>query len=332
LQQRNKKYICNNVTKIKSEKIILVFGWLFFWFPDLVYTQGTEPGTVRRRAAHERGTLSGQITNEKGEPLAGASVFIHDVKAGTIADNNGNYTTPSISVGRYLVEVTYQGYSSAIEQVMITANAKKNFVLTSTVVEQQGVTVTGVSSATRLKQSPQPVSLVRRADLLKTSSNNLIEALARKSGVSAISTGPAIAKPVIRGLSSNRVVTINDGVRQEGQQWGDEHGIEIDEYSVQRAEILKGPASLMYGSDAMAGVINIITNQPVERGAFRGNVLGNANTNNGLVGLNANLAAHYNSGFNWNFITPKNRPQTIKIVTTVLFSTAGLMKRTRVDI
>ena len=94
----------------------------------------------------------------------------------------------------------------------------------------------------------------------QTVSTNIIEAITRKAGVSSLSTGPAISKPLIRGLGYNRVLTINDGVRQEGQQWGDEHGIEVDEYSVSKIEILKGPASLVYGSDAMAGVITIITN------------------------------------------------------------------------
>jgi iron complex outermembrane recepter protein len=91
--------------------------------------------------------------------------------------------------------------------------------------------------------------------------------------VSALSTGPAISKPFIRGLGYNRVITMNDGVRQEGQQWGDEHGIEIDDYSIQRVEVLKGPASLMYGSDALAGVINILSQRTVPDGKIQGSVL-----------------------------------------------------------
>lgn len=86
-------------------------------------------------------------------------------------------------------------------------------------------------------------------------STNIIDAIAHQPGVSQITTGSGISKPVIRGLGFNRVVVVNDGVRQEGQQWGDEHGIEIDPASVHSVEILKGPASLMYGSDAMAGVL-----------------------------------------------------------------------------
>lgn len=83
--------------------------------------------------------------------------------------------------------------------------------------------------------------------------------MAKQPGISQITTGSGISKPVIRGLGYNRVVIVNDGIRQEGQQWGDEHGIEMDEFSINKIEILKGPASLSYGSDAIAGVINMIT-------------------------------------------------------------------------
>lgn len=247
-----------------------------------------------------KGVLTGKVTDEKGTPLAGASVFLHDVKAGAITDANGDYKTRPINRGGYLVEVTYQGYASKIIPVTLNGNTTKNFTLNTTAVEQEAVTVTGVSSATRLRNSPQPVSLVKRTDLLQNASTNLVNALVRKGGVSVITTGPAISKPVIRGLGYNRVVTINDGIRQEGQQWGDEHGIEIDEYSVQRAEILKGPASLMYGSDAIAGVINFITNQPVTAGTIKGNLLGTYTDNNNTGGFNGNLAGNLVNGFNWN--------------------------------
>jgi iron complex outermembrane receptor protein len=247
-----------------------------------------------------RGVLTGKVTDENGRPLAGASVFLHDVKAGSIADANGNYTTRPINRGNYLVEVTYQGYASQIVPVTINGNTTKNFTLNTTAVEQEAVTVTGVSAATRLRNSPQPVSLVKRSEILQNASTNLINALVRKGGVSVITTGPAVSKPVIRGLGYNRVVTINDGIRQEGQQWGDEHGIEIDEYSVQRAEVLKGPASLMYGSDAIAGVINFITNQPVTAGTIKGNLLASYTDNNNMAGFNGNVAGHLLNGFNWN--------------------------------
>jgi iron complex outermembrane recepter protein len=248
----------------------------------------------------QSGSLSGQVKNTNGKSLAGASVYVHDIKAGTISDSFGNYRIRSVPSGTYLVEVIYLGHSSVTEAVDITGNVVHNFILEESVVEHQGVIVTGVATATKLRQATQPVSLIRKNDLLKTISTNIIDALSKEPGISSLTTGPAIAKPIIRGLGYNRIVVINDGIRQEGQQWGDEHGIEVDEYSVQRAEILKGPASLMYGSDAMAGVINLMSNIPVERGTIKGNIFTSYMSNNELIGINATLAGHSKNGFNWN--------------------------------
>jgi iron complex outermembrane receptor protein len=246
--------------------------------------------------------LTGKVVDMKGLPLPGAAIYIHEARTGTVAGADGQFTTPEIPVGKYLVEVSFQGYASLLEVMTLSENSASHvFTLKETYAEHDAVTVTGVVSATKVKQSAQPVSIIKKGDMLRSSSTNIIDALGKLvPGLSTLSTGPAISKPVIRGLGYNRVVTIHDGIRQEGQQWGDEHGIEIDEYSLQRAEVLKGPASLLYGSDAMAGVLHLITNVPVEQGTARGNLMSAFNDNNGLRAISANLAAHDQSGFNWN--------------------------------
>jgi iron complex outermembrane recepter protein len=233
------------------------------------------------------------------EPLPGASVYLSDAKIGAIADAEGKFKLTNVPSGHHLIEVSFTGYNTIVEHIDIETDTEKNFALQPTVTENQGVTVTGVSSATSIRKTPVPVSIVRRIELLQTPSSNIIDALSRKPGISQLTTGAGISKPIIRGLGYNRVVVINDGVRQEGQQWGDEHGIEIDELSINKAEILKGPASLMYGSDALAGVINLITNVPVAEGTTKGNILAEYQTNNNLSGFNANIASN-KKGINWN--------------------------------
>jgi iron complex outermembrane receptor protein len=161
------------------------------------------------------------------------------------------------------------------------------------------VIVTGVQSATDKQKFPMAVGILNQKDLLQNSSTNIIDALSSIPGVSLINIGPAIAKPVVRGLGYNRVVVINDGIRQEGQQWGDEFGIEIDEYTVQRIEVLKGPASLRYGSDALAGVINLLPQSFVPEGRMTGRFLTNYQTNNGLLAGNFLLGGNQ-KGFVWN--------------------------------
>ncbi|HEX6431364.1 MAG TPA: TonB-dependent receptor, partial [Niastella sp.] len=247
------------------------------------------------------GVLTGKITDAKtGESLPGASIYLHDLKKGTISDDKGMYRIANLNVGKYLIEITYRGYSSIIETVTINGDTQKDFALKEAVVENEEVTVTGVSSATRIRQSSQPVDVLKKEQLFNISATNAIDALTKTvPGVNGLSTGPAITKPFIRGLGYNRVVTINDGMRQEGQQWGDEHGIEIDDYSIQRVEVLKGPASLMYGSDALAGVINIISQRPVAEGHINANVLSEYQTNNSLRGFYGDVAGTKN-GFSFN--------------------------------
>jgi iron complex outermembrane receptor protein len=253
-----------------------------------------------KKEASIKVSLYGKITDEKtNEPLPGASVYFADEKIGTTSDAQGKYVLNNIPPGHHVIEISYSGYGTLVEHIELNTNTEKNFVLSHVVIENQGVIVTGVSGATSIRKSPIPVATLHKTELLQTTSTNIVDALTRIPGVSQLSTGPAISKPIIRGLGYNRVVTVNDGVRQEGQQWGDEHGIEIDELSIARAEVLKGPASLMYGSDAMAGVVNFITNVPVAEGALKGNILTNYQSNNNLFGINASLAGN-KKGINWN--------------------------------
>jgi iron complex outermembrane receptor protein len=244
--------------------------------------------------------LSGKITDSKtGEPLSGASVVLTESRIGTTADSAGNYSLKNIPTGHSLIEVSYTGYKSIIEHIDITENTVRNFQLVSSILENEGVTVTGVAGPTSIRRSPVPVTRISKAELLATPSTNIIDALSKKPGISQLSTGPAISKPIIRGLGFNRLVVINDGIRQEGQQWGEEHGIEIDENSVNRIEILKGPASLIYGSDAIAGVINIMTMPTIPQGTLRANVISSYQTNNKQRSLYGSIGANQN-GLDWN--------------------------------
>lgn len=245
-------------------------------------------------------SFSGYIKDVKtGQPLPGATVYLADDKVGAPADSTGYFIIRNIRVGHHVVEISYTGYASLAEHIELTGNLQKDFALTSIIIENQGVVVTGVAGATSIRKAPIPITAVRKTALLQTASTNIIDALTHVPGVAQLSTGPAISKPFIRGLGYNRVLVMNDGVRQEGQQWGDEHGIELDELSVSRAEILKGPASLMYGSDALAGVINFITNVPVAEGTVKGNIISNYQSNNRLYAINGNVSGN-NNGFNWN--------------------------------
>lgn len=158
--------------------------------------------------------------------------------------------------------------------------------------------VTGVTGDTKLKHSTAPITIVSGQELRSTASTNVIDAIARQPGMAQITTGSGISKPIIRGLGYNRIITMSEGVRQEGQQWGDEHGIEIDAQGVNSVEILKGPASLMYGSDAMAGVVILHSAPNLLEGEMKANVSSEYQTNNGLFGYSVDFAGNQ-GGFVW---------------------------------
>ena len=158
--------------------------------------------------------------------------------------------------------------------------------------------VTGVTGDTKLKHSTAPISIVTPQMLRSTASANIVDAIAHQPGISQLTTGSGISKPIIRGLGYNRVVVMSEGVRQEGQQWGDEHGVEVDGSAVHSVEILKGPASLMYGSDAMAGVVILHGEPTLAEGDMKAHVGTEYQTNNGLFAYNLAMAGNQN-GFVW---------------------------------
>lgn len=160
------------------------------------------------------------------------------------------------------------------------------------------VMVTGVTGDTKLKHSTAPVSVVTAKELRQTTSTNIIDAVAKEPGVAQITTGGGISKPIIRGLGYNRIIVMSEGVRQEGQQWGDEHGVEVDGNGVGSVEILKGPASLMYGSDAMAGVLILHRAPSLLEGEVKVNASTEYQTNNGLFAYSLNAAGNQ-GGFVW---------------------------------
>jgi len=153
------------------------------------------------------------------------------------------------------------------------------------------VVVTGLSRAGFQNDNPISVHVVSSKTIERTIASNIMDVLSQNSpGLSVLKTGPNISKPFIRGLGYHRVLTLYDGVRQEGQQWGDEHGLEVDGFQIHRAEIIKGPASLLFGSDAIAGVVSLMPYLPkLDQGQIEGRVLMEYQSNNGLLASGVRL-------------------------------------------
>lgn len=237
--------------------------------------------------------LSGKITDKAdGSSLPGVNVYFPDLKTGTVSDKEGHYVISNLPQAKVMVQVSLLGYKTITAIIDLKTETTRDFQLEESVQEINEVVITGSSHATDIQKSPHPITIVSKEVLLQNASGNIVDALSTQPGISQISTGTGISKPVIRGLSYNRVVLVNDGIRQEGQQWGDEHGIEADEFAVNKIEVLKGPASLSYGSDAIGGVINLLPAPPLPEGSQKGSLLATYQTNNGQAGYTGNLAGN----------------------------------------
>ncbi|MFD2719247.1 TonB-dependent receptor [Hymenobacter monticola] len=276
--------------------ISLVLGGFF------VSAAQTAPVATPAVAARGRATappLTGRVADAAtDEALPGANVIFTDLKQGAATGPDGSFSFANLPRGRFTMQVRSLGYNTVTQTVDTGSGQPLEIKLTAAATEIGQVVVTGVSQATQLRRSPVPTTVVDRTRLNQTSGSNIVDAIAHTPGVAQITTGAAISKPVVRGLGYNRVVTLNNGARQEGQQWGDEHGIEIDEFSIDRAEIIKGPGSLLYGSDAMAGVINFVAPDPVAEGRIIGTATANYQTNNHQQGYSLLNAGNLN-GLNW---------------------------------
>jgi iron complex outermembrane recepter protein len=259
----------------------------------------SHPGrTAPAASSPGTGSLSGRITEKSGTPLPGASIYIPDLKLGVVADTGGYYRFNSLPSGKYLIEAHFIGYKTLTKTVTVSGPVTLDFMLSDEYVEESAVVVTGLSKATQIKRNPVPIVSISHDYLVTNLSTNAIDALTKIPGIRAVTTGPNVSKPFIRGLGYNRILTLYDGIRQEGQQWGDEHGIEVDQYALDHVEVIKGPASLSFGSDALGGVVNLIPTQPAPEGKMKGDLTLDYQTNNKYLGGSAMLGATKN-GFEW---------------------------------
>ena len=241
-------------------------------------------------------TLKGIIKDkETNEPLPGAILYFPDLKSSSVSNSDGSFEIHNLPSIKALLQVRLIGYQTVIKTIDLSQTQPVTITMEQSHIEANEVVVTGVSKATEAKRSPVPMVSVDQKYLQQNTATNVIDALIKVPGVNVLSTGPNVSKPYIRGLGYNRVLTLFDGVRQEGQQWGDEHGIEIDQFLIDRIEVIKGPASLTYGSDALAGVVNLLPANTTPEGTLKGSIQSNYQSNNGLYAGSANIAGNIRS-------------------------------------
>jgi iron complex outermembrane receptor protein len=197
------------------------------------------------------------------EPIPFCNILHRKSKTFTNTDERGNFKI-IINENGYII-FSCVGYKPDSTNSVASLNDHIQY-LKPTLGNLNEVVVTGVGRATLNRGNPVPILSISSKVIEQNLESNVMDVLAKNApGMTMVKTGPNISKPFIRGLGYNRVLTLYDGIRQEGQQWGDEHSVEVDAYNVQKAELIKGPASLMYGSDALAGVVSLFPYMPEEK-------------------------------------------------------------------
>ncbi len=212
------------------------------------------------------------------EPLPGCTVKIREINQATFADANGFFSFTKVPKGTFTIEFTYLGYQDTVLRVKNQGHTiKLNIQLRTAPVQAEEVIVTGWLPST------QHTSALKVDNIKLRVSNQILpsvlSSLTSVPGVDVISKGLGIGTPVIRGLSRTNIVVLNNGFRLENYQFSENHPFFINSFGVNKIEIIKGPASLLYGSDAIGGVINVLWGQPASLGHFNSDYAIQYNTN-----------------------------------------------------
>ena len=238
---------------------------------------------------HAQNKLSGTITNQEKQPLSGVSITISDLHKGTTTDENGMYSISNLPIGTNKITFSILGHTTQNKALIIQKGDNNlDLILAATAFQMDEVIV---ATAFHKLQSQNVMKVEHQSmkSLQQKGTATLIEGLATIPGVSQVSTGTSIGKPVIRGLSGNRVLVYSQGVRLENQQFGDEHGLGLNDAGVESVEVIKGPASLLYGSDALGGVLYFNPEKFAKANSFQGDfgqkLFSNTGGSNSTLGL-----------------------------------------------
>lgn len=245
--------------------------------------------------------LQGQILGQDTkQPLIGATVYVRELKTGAVADSVGHFQLERVCAGRYTLDYQFVGYKASTVSVqvgrepIVTVNPVQ--LQSDNQTLQEVVVTEHRSEAQQLLQTQVSLS---GAALDQTRGQSLGESLKTLAGLYAIQTGPSISKPVIHGLYSNRIIILNNGIRQEDQQWGTEHAPQVDQFLASRLTVIKGAASIRYGSDAIGGVILVEPKAMPTKPGIGGevNLVGATNGGMGVVsGMMEGAAPAYRFG------------------------------------
>jgi iron complex outermembrane recepter protein len=248
-------------------------------------------------AAQTRNYIDGHVVGDEGSPLAGATVSINGGEFFALSGSDGYFRVHNPGYDSLRITVSFTGYEKHDELVVTRNNPVIYILMEPDRQKLKEVTITRDMAATIKMRETSSIELADRRFLARYRGGSLMTSLSNIPGVTSIGIGSGHSKPVIRGMGFNRVVVTENGIRHEAQQWGADHGLEIDQYAVDRIEVIKGPASVMYGSDAIGGVIRIYQDPVPAAHTLKGSVELTGMSNNNLAGGSVFLSGRGNNLF-----------------------------------
>jgi iron complex outermembrane receptor protein len=243
--------------------------------------------------------ISGKITDKDNNPIKGVNIFVSELHKSSETNENGAYSINNVPNGTIKITLTLLGFTTQNKSIFIQNGENKMDVVLEPSLFQMDEVIVATSFHKLQSQNVMKVDHESMKSLQQKGTSTLIEGLETLPGISQISTGTSIGKPVIRGLSGNRVLVYSQGVRLENQQFGEEHGLGLNDAGVESVEIIKGPASLLYGSDALGGVLYFNPEKFAKSNAFEGDFSQKIFSN--TLGSNSSLGVKKSSE-NWKYL------------------------------
>ena len=243
--------------------------------------------------------ISGKITDKDNNPIKGVNIFVSELHKSSETDENGAYSINNVPNGTIKITFTLLGFTTQNKSIFIQNGENKIDVVLEPSLFQMDEVIVATSFHKLQSQNVMKVDHESMKSLQQKGTSTLIEGLETLPGISQISTGTSIGKPVIRGLSGNRVLVYSQGVRLENQQFGEEHGLGLNDAGVESVEIIKGPASLLYGSDALGGVLYFNPEKFAKSNTFEGDFSQKLFSN--TLGSNSSLGVKTSSE-NWKYL------------------------------
>lgn len=240
-------------------------------------------------------SVSGTVRDELGSPTPGVSVELHELMQTQTTDSLGQFHFTYVKPGNYHLDIHLLGYrAQSVNFSIQSKDAELEIAIEPADIEIGELVIEESVLQTKDQESSLKIDVLNKSYLQSHSAPTFAQQLDRLPGLNAISTGSGVSKPMIRGFSFNRVIVADKGIKQVGQAWGWDHGLELDQFDIDRVEIIKGPASFLYGSDAIGGVIHIRFPYLPDRGEAFGEVLGTYRSVNQLYGTSVQAGVRLN--------------------------------------